>query len=146
MANDDGEGAPKKRGRVENLTSIRDTETAKALGKLGGIASGKARQQRKLVSQIIAAWMLKDHKVPSYNPTTGKIEYNEMSTDALMDYAMTTVLARGDAASSSMLKTIAEINEGKTINLPGLTIDLTPEERAERIAELEAKRKKKSKR
>jgi hypothetical protein len=142
--NDDG-AAPKKRGRVENLSIIKDSETARARGKLGGVASGKARQQRKLVSQIIAQWLAKDHEVPSYNPITGKVEYKTMTTDELMDHAMVQVLSRGDAASGSMLKILSEINEGKTINLPGLTLDLTPEQRAERIAELEALRNAKKK-
>lgn len=139
---EEGDGKPKTRGRVENL---HPKTSAAARGKLGGIASGKARQQRKLVSQVVADWLLKEHSVPQYDPNTGKIVEQKMSTDELLDHAMTRVLARGDGATATMLKTIAEINEGKTVNLPGLTLNLSPEQREARIAELEAKRKKRGK-
>ena len=140
--NDDEGAAPTKRGRVENL---KPKTSASARGRLGGIATAQANQKRKLVSQVIASWMLKDHEVPSYNPTTGKVEYQTMTTDQLMDQAMVRVLSRGDAASGSMIKIIHEIDEGKLVNLPGLTLDLTPEQLQARIDELAAKRAKRGK-
>lgn len=130
----------KKRGRVENLSVIRDTETAKARGKLGGIANGVSHQKRRLVSQIVGEWLLKEHDVSVYDPISKTVKQKKVSTDELFDRAMTMTLARGDGATASMLKAIADINEGKTINLNDLGLSLTPEERDARIAELEARR------
>ena len=140
MAIEEGDGAAPKRGRVENL---KPKTSAEARGRLGGIASGKAKRERKLVSSIIAEFLTKKHKVQIYDVTLGKIVEKELTADELFEYGMVKTMMRGDGATSSMLKAIAEINEGKTINLPGLTIDLSPEERERRIAELEAKRNKK---
>jgi hypothetical protein len=41
----------------DNLRPARDTETAKARGKLGGIASGKAKREKKFMSQIWAGYI-----------------------------------------------------------------------------------------
>lgn len=42
---------------IKNLRPIRDTATAKERGKLGGIASGEAKREKKKMSEIYQAFI-----------------------------------------------------------------------------------------
>ena len=42
---------------IKNLRPIRDTATAKARGKLGGIKSGEAKREKKKLSEIYKAFI-----------------------------------------------------------------------------------------
>lgn len=43
----------KNKGRIENLKLIQSTEEARARGRNGGIASGEARREKKILTEII---------------------------------------------------------------------------------------------
>lgn len=132
----------KKKGRVENLDPCRDTETAKARGKLGGIRSGQVKKERKLVSQILADYLQKEHEVILRDDQGEVIDRETIPASELIERTVTAVMARGDSASVQMLKTMHDTTEGQKVNLSGLleTASLTPDERKRRIAELEKKR------
>ena len=117
----------KNKGRVENLKPCRDTETAKARGKLGGIKSGEAKREKKLMSQILADYLQKQHEVVVRDEDGAVIDREKVSAEELINRTITAVMARGDGASSSMIKVLAEITEGKNVNLTGgVTILATP--------------------
>ena len=42
--------------KLENLKPIRDTQRAKELGRLGGIASGKTRKRKSIIKQKIKSY------------------------------------------------------------------------------------------
>jgi len=138
------EDKPKaKRGRVENLDPVRDTETAKARGKQGGIRSGVVKREKKYMSQILADYLNEEHEVVIRDDDGAVIDRETIPADKLIRRTVTAIMARGDSASASMIKTISEVTEGKNVNLTGSleTYALTPEQRKARIEELEAKRK-----
>ena len=92
---------------IDNLKPL-TTEKAREIGKLGGIKSGQKKRERKLMSQIYSEFLAKKHKIDSGESITG---------DELLSYVMSKVLARGDAASVSLLKEIREATEGSKVDL-----------------------------
>lgn len=100
------QGMAEKRKGVENLRPCRDTETAKARGKLGGIRSGEAKREKKRMSQIYADFLASKHKI-----ILDDIE-KELEGTALLAEVMKKVLTRGDSASVSLLKELREATEG----------------------------------
>jgi hypothetical protein len=95
----------KSKGRVENLRPAKTTEVAKARGKLGGIRSGEAKREKKLLSTMYADMLAKGFEV----------EGERLS----LDQVVTAVLARSDSASVSMLKEIREATEGSKVTVDG---------------------------
>lgn len=83
------------------------------IAKLGGIASGEARREKKRVSQIYADVLAAEHNVEF----DGKMK--KLSGEKLLQEVIARVLARTDAASVSMLKEIREATEGSQINVSG---------------------------
>lgn len=136
----------KKKGRVENLIpgNKRTPEEARELGRRGGIKSGEVRKERKLVSQILADYLQKEHEVILRDDQGEVIDRETIPASELIERTVTAVMARGDSASVQMIKTISESTEGQKMQLSGLleTASLTPDERKKRIAELEKKRQK----
>ena len=131
----------KQKGKVENLKPCRDTETAKARGKLGGIQSGVVKREKKYISQILAAYLMKEHTVELRDNDGKLIASEKISADELIERTVTAVLSRGDSASKGMIDSIAAITEGSNINLNAtlLTGKLNPAERKARIEALKAK-------
>ena len=95
------------KGRPENLKAPRTTEEARERGKKGGIASGKARREKKMMSRILADFLQKKHKIQLEDGTT-----TEIDTPALLTEAMVKVLSRGDSSSVQLIKSITDILEG----------------------------------
>lgn len=91
---------------IENLVPL-TTEKAREIGKKGGINSGKARREKKLMSQIYAEFLAKEHNIIGKDGTPEKI-----SGSKLLDRVMSKVLSRGDSSSVSMMKEIREGTEG----------------------------------
>ena len=87
--------------------SERTPEKIKENAIKAGKASGKARREKKLISQIYADMLMKKHKV-------GK---EEIEGEALLEKVALKVLGRGDSASVSMLKEIREATEGTKVKL-----------------------------
>jgi len=101
----------------ENLKPCRDTATAKARGKLGGIKSGQVKKEKKLMSQIMAEFLEKQHDVQIFEK--GKISKKKMSGTEQVNLVIADILSRRDSASVSMIKTIAETTEGAKIKVEG---------------------------
>lgn len=88
-------------GKKENLRPCRDTETAKARGKLGGIASGESRRKHRLMSQIYADILA---------------EQTGQKKGLSIEQVVKTILQEGGSPAVSMLREIRESTEGnKTI-------------------------------
>jgi hypothetical protein len=96
----------------DNLDPVRDTETAKARGKQGGIKSGEVRREKKMMSQIYAEFLEKEHDVVSKDGIK-----KSMSGHQLLSSVMSKVLSRGDSAAVSLMKEIREATEGNNINI-----------------------------
>lgn len=128
-----------------NLVSLADRtqEEREEIARLGGIKSGEVKREKKLMSQILADYLQKEHEVVLRDDEGAVIDREKISADELIQRTVTEIMNRGDSASASMIKTIAEITEGKNINLSGMveTASLTPEERRRRIEELKSKDK-----
>jgi len=93
--------------RPEDLTSEQLRERARK----GGIKSGEVRREKKLMSQIYAEFLEKDHDV------VGKDGLKKMSGHQLLSSVMSKVLSRGDSAAVSLMKEIREATEGNNINI-----------------------------
>jgi hypothetical protein len=113
-------------GRVENLDPCMDTETAKARGKQGGIASGIARREKKLMSQILADYLQKKHEVTLKDSEGNIIDNKKIPASQLIERTVSAILARGDSASATMIKTIGELTEGNKLRIGGLNSDVIP--------------------
>jgi hypothetical protein len=126
------------RGNPKNLipNSERTPEQLREQTRKGGIRSGEAKREKKLLSQIYAEMLMDEYEV------TVKGETKKVTGSKLVKTVARDVLMRRDSASVSMMKEIREATEGQNVNLSGMveTASLTPDERKARIAELEAKR------
>ena len=131
----------KQRTNLVNLAD-RTPEEREEIARLGGIKSGEVKREKKLMSQILADYLQKEHEVVLRDDEGAVIDREKVSASELIERTVTAIMARGDSASASMIKTLAEITEGKNVNLSGMieTASLTPDERRARIAELEKKR------
>ncbi len=103
----------KPRGRVENLRPARTKEVAQARGKLGGIKSGEAKREKKLLSQMYAEIIAKGFMVDGQRIS--------------LDQVTSSIMARGDSASVSMLKEMREATEGNKVKVEGgIAVSITP--------------------
>lgn len=110
--------------REKNLIpqSKKSPAERKRIASMGGKASVKAKKEKKLISQIYADFLLKNHKILKTElDKNGNIKGKEktMSGIELLDQVAKQVLARGDSASVSMLKEMREATEGSKVNLSG---------------------------
>jgi len=101
-------------GNEKNLVpnSERTPEELKEMTRLGGIASGKARRKKKLMKEIYAEFLAKEHNIKDESGVEKKISGSE-----LLGRVMSKVLSRGDSASVSLMKEIREATSGTDINL-----------------------------
>jgi hypothetical protein len=104
------------RGNPKNLVKNTDLtpEELKARNSKAGKASGKARKEKKLMSQIYAEFLVKEHEVIGKDGKKKKLEGH-----ALLSSVMSKILSRGDSASVSLFKEIREATEGNKIALSG---------------------------
>lgn len=100
--------------KEDNLIPIKElsTEEAKQRGSKGGIASGKARREKKLMSQLYAEFLDKDHDIIGKDGIKKKLSGN-----ALVSSVMSKVLSRGDSASVSLIREIREATEGNKLKI-----------------------------
>jgi len=92
----------------ENLIpqNMRTKEEQREIARQGGIASGVVRKEKKLMSQIYAEFLEKEHDVEISG------EKRKLSGHKIVSAMMMKVLNRGDAASVSIMKEIREGTEG----------------------------------
>jgi len=107
----------KNKGKTENLIPL-TTEKAREIGRIGGKRSGEVRKEKRLVSMILMDYLQRDHKV-TIQTGEDEAETKKMTTDELFEHSLTSALVRGDSASISTIKTMAEVLEGKNIKLSG---------------------------
>lgn len=96
----------KRTGRQENLVPL-TTEKAREIGKKGGVASGLAKKEKKLMSAIYAEFLAAEYNIQLEDGSTKKVSGTDM-----VNQVMKKVLARGDGASVGMLREIREATEG----------------------------------
>ena len=92
--------------------SERTKEEQSNIARMGGIASGKARKEKKLMSQIYADFLMKEHEITD---KTGELK--KISGQSLCNRVMSKVLSRGDSSSVRLLKEIREGTEGTKHNI-----------------------------
>ena len=116
----------------------RTKEEQKTITTKGGIASGKARREKKLMSQIYSDFLVKKHKLKDEDGKEIEVEGHELLSDV-----MSNVLSRSDSASVSLMKEIRDTLEGSNVNIKGdLTIEdkfkhLTDKQLDDKIKELD---------
>ncbi|MBV6505938.1 MAG: hypothetical protein ILNGONEN_01504 [Syntrophorhabdaceae bacterium] len=105
----------KKRGRQKNLVpqSERTKEEQRKIARMGGIASGKARREKKLLSQIYGELLAKSHNMNIDGITT------RVKGERLVELVALHILLKRDSSSVSMLKEIREATEGSLVNIEG---------------------------
>ena len=98
----------------DNLKPIKtlSTEEAKRRGSNGGKVSGAKRREKKLMSQIYAEFLDKDHEVIGKDGIKKKL-----SGQALLNSVMSKVLSRGDSSSVRLMREIRETTEGSRVNI-----------------------------
>ena len=89
----------------------RTKEEQSEIAKKGGIASGKARREKKLLSQIYGEMLADEYEI-IINGEKKKIEGSKLVKTVARD-----VLMRRDSASVSMMREIREATEGQNIKL-----------------------------
>lgn len=104
---------------IENLDPCRDTATAKARGKQGGIKSGQAKREKKRMSQILSDYLQKEHEVVLRDDDGAVIDREKIPADELIQRTITAIMAREDSASATIIKTLADITEGSKLSVTG---------------------------
>lgn len=100
-------------GNPQNFKGIERTpEQEIEIRRKGGIASGKARREKKMMSRIYADFLAKKHKVVGKDGIT-----KEMEGDELLSSVMSKILSRGDSSSVSLMREIREATEGTNIKM-----------------------------
>ena len=98
----------------ENLKPFQTVEEAREKGRNGGIASGKARKKKKLMSQLYTDFLIKEHDITTKDGETRKIKGTELLAEV-----MKKVLAKGDSPAVRLMKEIREATEGSKVKLEG---------------------------
>ena len=93
----------KGKGRVENLDIIKDTETAKAKGKRGGIASGIAKREKKLMRELYAEFLAKE-----YDIKIDKKNHKMTGADLCLEM-LPKIVQKADASSVSFFKELDRV-------------------------------------
>jgi hypothetical protein len=105
------------RGNPDKLIpqNRRTKQEQSEIARKGGIKSGKVRHEKKLMSQIYADFLIKEHDVIGKDGLIKKL-----SGQALVNGVMSKVLSRGDGSSVSMLREVREGTEGSKVKHEGL--------------------------
>lgn len=87
-------------------------EEQREIASKGGKASVESRREKKIMSQIYAEFLEKEHDITLEEGIKEKV-----SGSKLLEIVMSKVLNRGDSASVSLMKEIREATEGSRIDL-----------------------------
>lgn len=87
-----------------NLKPIQSKDEARARGRAGGIRSGAARREKKMLSDIYIRFLSEKYSAKGYTTLADTVA---------------AILARCDSASVSMLKEIREATEGSKVEHSG---------------------------
>jgi len=104
------------RGNPDKLIpqNRRTKQEQSEIARKGGIKSGKVRREKKLMSEIYADFLIKEHDVIGKDGLIKKL-----SGQALVNGVMSKVLSRGDGSSVSMLREVREGTEGSKVKIQG---------------------------
>ena len=125
----------KRRGNVDNLRPPSSTEEARARGRKGGIASGKARAARKTFAETLQTML--SCRVPKSSPYYRKLKAQmrelgldwEPTVQDIPNLGMLTRAAKNPLAYVAIRDTIGEKPVEQTENLtppPPISIGLLP--------------------
>jgi hypothetical protein len=117
---------------------VLSTEEASRIGKIGGIASAKAKKEKAIISSMYARFLAKKTKVNiDGKPATG---------EKLFEYAVMSIISKGnDGAKVALMKEMREALEGSKVAItnqdggPFGVLLLSREEAQARLDELRAK-------
>lgn len=101
---------PRHDGR-NNLKPIKSVEEAREKGRKGGIASGKAKREKKLVSEMVRDFLDKEHVIKKGKKT------ENIDTQTLLHQAMAKILDKGGQPAVALIKVIADVTEGAKFNV-----------------------------
>jgi hypothetical protein len=124
--------------------SQRTPEERRTIGQLGGKASVKARQQKKLMSQIYAEFLAEKFYI-KLDPWDPKCKPTAMTGESLVNHVVKEVLNSGGSASVSLLKELREATEGNKLAItdpdggPFGVMALSHEDAIARLAALKKK-------
>jgi hypothetical protein len=93
---------------IENLKPIRTKSEARKKGRIGGIKSGEARKEKKMLSQVYSEYLSKKHDI---NLDGEKLE---LTGENLIVKVINKILMKADTCSVSLLKEIREVTEHKS--------------------------------
>ena len=99
---------------AENLIPVseRTPSELREMTKKGGIASGKARREKAVISSMYANFLAKKTKV--------NIDGKQATGAQLFEYAITSIISKGsDAAKVSLIKEVREALEGNKLEISG---------------------------
>ena len=133
----------KRKGKAENLKPFNTmtVEEQREIQSAGGKKSVEVRKEKKLMSQILADYLQKEHEVVLRDDEGAVIDREKISADELIQRTITAIINRGDPASVSMMKELREATEGKNVNISAtietadITAGMTIEQKKELIAE-----------
>ncbi len=114
----------------KNLVSNADRtpERVRETAKKAGRASGKARREKKLMSQIYADFLAKEHEIIMRNGTKKR-----MSGSEIVGTVMSKVFSRGDRASVSLMRELREGTEGSKIKTETVLTINTDDEKVQQV-------------
>lgn len=95
----------------QNLRPVKSKKEARERGRNGGIRSGEVKREKKLLSQMYAEFLAREHDVVISG------QKQKVSGQKLVDSVISKVLAKGDSPSVSMLKELREATEGSKMAL-----------------------------
>jgi hypothetical protein len=111
------------RGNPKNLIKNTDLtpEELSSRNRKAGRASGKARHEKKIMSQIYADFLQKEHQVIGKDGLKKKL-----SGTQLLNSVMSKVLSRGDSSAVSLMREMREATEGNkiSVDIPAVTINI----------------------
>jgi len=98
----------KKKSGAKNLVSLKDrtTEEQREIARKGGVASGKARREKKLLSEFYGSLLADTFDVK----VEGEIE--KLSGEKFFQAIVKDIVTKRDSSSVAMLKEIREATEG----------------------------------
>jgi len=115
------------KGRKENLRRL-TTEEAREIGRKGGKNSVKKRREKKLMSQIYAEFLAKEHDIITSDGKKKPVSGSEM-----VSTVMRKVLSRGDSASVSLMKEVREGTEGSKVKTETVLTINTDDEKVQQV-------------
>jgi len=123
----------KQKGKVENLIPLnkRSKEAQREIQSKGGKVCAEKKRARILLSDILSGYLQKEHEVKLRGDDGKVLDTKKMPANQLIEETISTILARGDSASASIIKTLGELTEGNKLRIGGLTGDAIPFEYVE---------------